>query len=391
MRRALRAGAALAAMAAAIASTAPAPATTLDLLDRPAPATARGERRLLLDVTPGGPGLVAVGEMGLLLGSADGGRAWHQLPGPSAVMLTSVHFPQPTLGWAVGHDGVILATTDGGRSWRRQFDGHQANQAMLAAAREELAAAQAAQAGTPRPADAATRLLQAEDQLAAAEDAMRAGPSRPLLAVRFADARRGLAAGAFGQLFATGDGGATWRYIGQRLPNPEGLHLNGLALGEQGGIYIAAEQGVVFASGDGGATWRRGETGYAGHLYGVLPQPGAEDTLLAYGFNGHLFRSTDRGQTWAALPRAPQAKTWVQARARQGQAWLLAEDGRLHVLPFANGSAANTTTKDDTPRPIGPGPLAERRFAGFAFSPDGRALVAVGQGGAGRHLLEGNP
>jgi photosystem II stability/assembly factor-like uncharacterized protein len=353
-----------------------APQTTLDLLERAAPATVHGARHLLLDVTPGGPGLVAVGEMGLLLGSSDDGQSWRQLNGPSAVMLTAVHFPDAQHGWAVGHDGVILATSDGGRSWHRQFDGRNANEAMLRAAQEELTAVQSL------PAKNADRLAQAEDQLAAAQDAIKAGPSRPFLSVRFVNATHGFAAGAYGQLFATDNGGADWRYIGNRLPNPEGLHLNGLSLSDQGAtIYIAAEQGVVFASTDGGTTWRRGETGYAGQLYGVLALPGAagsegREPLLAYGFNGHLFRSSDRGASWSALPGVPSGKTWVQARLYQGTLLLLSEDGRL----FSSRDAG------DTLRPVGDSPLATRRFAGFTLAHG--HLVTVGQGGVGLHSLE---
>lgn len=348
-------------------STAPA---TLDLLERPAPVTTHGAHRLLLDVAPGGPGFVAVGEMGLMLSSTDG-QNWQQLTGPSSVMLTALHFADAARGWAVGHDGVILATTDGGRHWQRQFDGNSANTAMLAAAQHEKAAAEAA---TPRNEE---RIAQADDLLASAEDAIKAGPSRPLLAVRFADTRRGFAVGSFGQLFETDNGGAEWRYIGNRLPNPEGLHLNGIALKGQA-LYIAAELGVVFISTDGGASWRRTETGYTGHLYGVLPLTAADghEQLLAYGFKGHLFRSNDQGNHWNELPRDALGRTWVQAQVQGNQAWLLTEDGRL----FTSRDGGDTLT------PIGTSPLAARRFAGFTLQ--GQRLIAVGQGGASLHTLD---
>ncbi len=358
--------------AAATAATIAAP-NTLDLMERPAPLTAHGVRRLLLDVAPGGPGFVAVGEMGQLLASSDG-KTWQQQTSPTSVMLTAVYFPERTKGWAVGHDGVILATTDGGRRWERQFDGRRANAAVLAVAQQEVADAEAA---TPRNEE---RIAQAQDQLASAQDASKAGPSRPLLAVRFVDTLRGFAAGAFGQLFATDNGGADWRYIGNRLPNPEGLHLNGLSsYGEA--LYLAAEQGVVFVSTNQGKSWQRSETGYAGNLYGVLPMAGADGNqiLLAYGFKGHLFRSLDQGAHWSALPRESSRKTWVQAQAQEGTAWLLTEDGRL----FTSRDRGETLT------PFGTSPLAIRRFAGFTLQ--GNRLVAVGLGGASLHVLDNRP
>lgn len=351
----------------------PLPAT-LDLLERPAPATGHGQRKLLLDVTTGGPGLVAVGEFGLLLGSADQGRSWQQLPGPTSVMLTAVHFVDARHGWAVGHDGVVLATTDAGRSWARRFDGRQANAAVLVAARAQVAAAAAAAGASPAQSQA--RQDRAADALAAAEDAVKAGPSSPLLALRFVDRQRGWVAGAFGQLFATADGGARWTYLGDRLDNPDGLHLNGLTVTPQGELYIAAEMGRVFRSADGGQTWQRADTGYNGHLYGVLALPGGgatPATLLAYGFNGHLFRSRDRGASWSALPR-PGVKTLVAGALHGDAALLLSEDGRLYL----------SRDGGEHFQPLG-GPLGTRRLAGFALL--GEHLVAVGSGGVSVHTL----
>lgn len=336
-----------------------------DLLQRPAPTTTRGASRLLLDIAPGGPGLVAVGEMGLVLSSSDG-RDWRQQPSPTSVMLTAVHFVDAARGLAVGHDGVVLLTTDGGRQWERRLDGSRANAAVLQAARDAHAAALAARAG-------GDRLAQVEDQLASAEDAVKAGPSRPLMAVRFADARRAYVAGAFGQLFISDDGGQDWRYIGQRLPNPEGLHLYGVTLGAGGAVHIAAEQGVVFSSSDGGQTWRRGETGYAGNLYGVVLSPDTL-TLLAYGFNGRLFRSSDGGASWSAVASRPSAKSWIDAQQVRDELWLLDEDGRL----FVSGDGGERFMPAPSAAPPG------RRYAGFAPDPSGERLVAVGQGGVGR-------
>ncbi len=45
-------------------------------------------------------------------------------------MLTAVHFPSSTLGWAVGHDGLILASNDGGQHWVLQRNGL-SDQALL--------------------------------------------------------------------------------------------------------------------------------------------------------------------------------------------------------------------------------------------------------------------
>lgn len=335
---------------------------TLDLLDLPAPATTRGAHKLLLDVSAGGPGLVAVGEMGLLLASADQGRTWTQQPSPTSVMFTGVSFVDAKTGWAVGHDGVIVATTDGGRHWARQFDGRKANEAVLVAVRAQVERAKALPGN-----DEATvkKREQAEDALGAAQAAIEAGPSSPLFAIRFLDARRGLVAGAFGQLFATEDAGASWHYIGDRLDNPEGLHLNGLAQDGEGSLYIAAEAGTVFVSRDQGASWTRVQVGYDGHLYGVVQLE--EHALLAYGFKGRVFRSTDRGASWSKLPQVGN-KTLVQATVADGRVLLLAEDGQLYETRKAGVDFV----------PLGL-PLALGKFSSFTLA--GGTLVGVGSSG----------
>ena len=357
--------------AAVVASEPPRQAGTtkpIDLLTQPAPATAHGARRLLTDIAQAGQRLVAVGDAGLVLLSDDGGQGWRQAPTPTSVMLTSVTFAGEKAGWAVGHDGVILATRDGGATWQRQLDGRQADPLILAAAKALLDKLPAGNADDPSP-----QRLQAEDAVAAAEAAIEAGPSRPLLAVRFFDADRGLAAGSFGQLFQTTDGGQHWAYIGDRLDNPEGLHLNGLTLTADGQILVAAENGTVFSSTDQGRHWTRAQVGYNGYLYGVLALPGAG--LTAYGFNGHVFRSVDGGTSWKPV-NSHSARSIVAAEAVPGGALLLNEEGQL-LLSQDQGASF---------RPLGQR-LPVKRLSGVTLLKQ-EALVTVGLGGATVHALD---
>ena len=58
-----------------------------------------------------------------VLHSPDGGRTWSVFPTPTRLPLSSMTFVDDEHGWAVGAMGVILATEDGGRTWRRQQGG----------------------------------------------------------------------------------------------------------------------------------------------------------------------------------------------------------------------------------------------------------------------------
>lgn len=370
-RRLLQGALVLSLCAAVVASEPPrstGQAKPIDLLTQPAPATVHGARKLLTDIAQAGNRLVAVGEAGLALFSDDEGKTWRQAPTPTSVMLTSVSFATDKAGWAVGHDGVILATRDGGNTWQRQLDGRQADPLILTAVKAQLDKLPPGNAEDPSP-----QRLQAEDAVAAAEAAIAAGPSRPLLAVRFFDADRGVAAGAFGQLFQTTDGGKQWAYIGDRLDNPEGLHLNGLTLTRDGQILIAAENGTVFASPDQGRTWTRSATGYNGYLYGVLALPGSG--LTAYGFNGHVFRSVDGGANWKPV-NSHSARSIVAAEAIPGGALLLNEEGQVLV----------SRDEGATFKPLGQR-LPVKRLSGVALLKH-NALVTVGLGGAAVHSLD---
>ncbi len=63
--------------------------------------------------------------------SPDAGRTWHTFATGSTVPLRAMTFVDDQHGWAVGELGLILATADGGRSWQRQRSGGQ-QAAMLA-------------------------------------------------------------------------------------------------------------------------------------------------------------------------------------------------------------------------------------------------------------------
>src|SRR5688500_1065101 len=175
---------------------------------------------MLLGVAQAGDRLVAVGERGIVVTSDDGGASWTQSPVPVSSTLTAVSFAGAQRGWAVGHDGVILHSADGGRSWIRQLDGNLANAMTLAAAVEAEKKA--------RDTNDAAALKQAANRVDDAQAAARFGPSRPLLAVWFRNESDGLAAGSYGLLLRTPDGGKTWALASEAIANPEGYHFNAI-------------------------------------------------------------------------------------------------------------------------------------------------------------------
>jgi photosystem II stability/assembly factor-like uncharacterized protein len=144
--------------------------------------------------------------------------------------------------------------------------------------------------------------------------------------------------------------------------------LNRLSRLPDDSVVIAAEAGKVFRTHDGGRSWQLHDTGYPGHLYGVLPG-GAPGVLIAYGFAGHILRSDDDGQHWQDLPTLTRTSLIGGLRLDSGR--LLLVDRTRRIL------ASDDTGKTWQPLPTEPG----RPLGGIGSNLVNGSLPVVGTGG----------
>lgn len=233
-------------------------------------------KSLLLAVTRAGDKLVAVGDRGHVLLSADQGRTWTQSVVPTRAMLTGVSFPDAQHGWAVGHDGVILATADGGQTWWRQDAG--------------------------------------------------ADLESVYLDVLFRDAANGFAVGAYGKFMVTANGGKTWTAA---HPSEDEAHYNRLTAGGDGTLYLAGEGGLLLVSRDGGKVWTKSEVPYDGSFFGALPLD--DGRVVIYGLRGHILRSDDRGTEWTEENNPVQVLVMGGTRLAAGPVALAGQGGNFFV------------------------------------------------------------
>jgi photosystem II stability/assembly factor-like uncharacterized protein len=243
---------------------------------------------LLLDAAVRDGLVVAVGERGHVLVSADSGESWRQADVPSRALLTAVFMHDARLGWAVGHDEVIIRTRDGGLTWERV---HYAPE-----------------------------------------------NEKPLLDVWFADARTGLAVGAYGGLLATSDGGGTW--TPRTVHGKDDFHLNQIAAAA-GALFLAGEAGHLYRSDDKGATWRPLPSPYEGSFFGLLPR--TDGSILAFGLRGHLYRSSDGGRSWTPIVTGTEETLTCALALGSGR---FVVGGLAGTLLWSEGAGASVRKQD---------------------------------------------
>jgi len=249
-------------------------------LHQPATMTRLASTGLFTSVALAGNRLIAAGERGRILWSDDNGQTWRQARTPTSVTLTNIRFVSPLEGWAIGQMGVILHSVDGGRDWTMQFDGVRANQALVAAAQADSSGG------------GGTALNEAN--LQAAQQFAAGGPNVPLLALLPVAKGRVIVAGAYGMAFSTADSGGSWQPIFDGIPNPNGLNIYAIVQ-DGNALFLAGEQGILLRRGADGR-YTTLSTPFQGTFFGALVTPGK--ALLLFGLQGTVLRSADDGQTW---------------------------------------------------------------------------------------------
>jgi photosystem II stability/assembly factor-like uncharacterized protein len=196
---------------------------------------------------------------------------------------------------AVGDDGIVLLSDDAGRSWR---------QARHVPTNAPLTSVTFVDAHTGWAAGHWGTILHTTDG-GETWDMQHSDPTRdrPFFSIRFSDGNHGIAGGLWSMLLRTDDGGRTWTPVVVPRP-PDGSradkNLFSIFLSGKGTWLIALEHGLVLRSTDQGATWSYVDTGYRGSLWtGLALQDGG---LLVGGLRGSLYRSDDDGLSWHAAP-----------------------------------------------------------------------------------------
>jgi len=182
----------------------------------------------------------AVGDVGTIIKTSDGGATWETLTSGTFKGLSSVCFASSSLGWAVGRDGTILKTSNGGMNWSPQ----------------------------------------------------NAGVTSNLYDVQFINTNVGWVTG-YGTIIQTTDEGTTWtKQISNANQNLNALHFLNQDLG-----WVAGDSGTIFKTIDGGTNWTSKESGYSG-LQDICFVNSNEG--WAVGAGNTIIKTTNGGTTWTS-------------------------------------------------------------------------------------------
>lgn len=247
--------------------------------------------RTLRGVALGGPlTATAVGELGTIRRTTDGGASWTLRESGTWNRLCDVSFSDEYTGTAVGVDGMVLRTENGGSDWTRQRPG--IGQTLYAVAQIDQAMVVAVGAG-----GMVIRTVDGGENW----QVLPSGTKRDLKGVACGDASNWVAVGGNGRIITTDDGGDTWtiRNSGTNTNFDDVCRIDDGAFAAVG-HYGCDDWGCrnqIVRSVDGGVTWSEElstEPSYEFGDYGIAFSDENEGNAVGWRF----YRTVDGGDTW---------------------------------------------------------------------------------------------
>lgn len=241
-------------------------------------------------------------------------------------------------GLAVGAGGSIAKSVDGGAKWTPVLQ--KATQlALLAVDQKGKYAVAVGQLGTILVEAAPGRWVGTES-----------GSKSRLLSVDVNSGGLAIAAGEFGAILKSSDGGRSWASVAPDwssfVPGGAEPHMYSAQVSEAGEVTVAGEFGLILRSSDGGSSWQVLRSGDAATPSVFALYLGADGVGFAVGQSGSILASADGGATWTAVSSGTGANLLGVTIAPGGR--VVITGMRALLISSDGGKTWNSVVEGDT-------------------------------------------
>ena len=230
--------------------------------------------------------------------TTDAGQNWEKQIKPSwPGDMTDVYFINHDTGWIVGTYKIVFKTTDGGDNWQRIMSSINQDKGFYSVAfTDELHGC--AVGGSITNGNEGFIMKTDDGGLSWTETTPE--ENARYNKITFLNDTTAWVCGENGELLKTIDGGSTWTHHNINYAYFNDIHF----FDEQRGVALMYTS--IIQTADGGETWGDPIDIDNYHLFSLRAlASGADNHLVAVGFDGYITKSVDGGNTWEKVSKGP--------------------------------------------------------------------------------------